>query len=141
MFFIKTILFLVFITMEGIRDLRKRSISMKSVQIFGMAGIVMRLSDIKEEWISIVGGFLIGAVLLLIAKITREKIGYGDGWIFAVSGIYLGFYDNLGLFLITLLLSAGTSVVLLVLKKVTVKTELPFVSFVLPAYFLTVLLQ
>lgn len=141
MFYIKTALFIIFLTMEGIRDLRERKISMKSVLFFGIVGIITSLPDIKLQWMSLMGGIAIGVGLLLIAKFTREKVGFGDGWIFTVSGVYLGFYNNLSLFFIALFLAAMTSVALLVFKRVSFKTELPFVSFVLPAYFITVLLR
>lgn len=47
----------------------------------------------------------IGGALLLLAAVTGEAIGKGDGWFFVVSGIYLGFWRNLALLWGSLILS------------------------------------
>lgn len=123
-----------FLLIEGIRDFRQRSISMISVGIFAVLGIIVQMVYDWSNWKVMLGGILFGGTVLLAAKITEEKIGYGDGWILVVTGIYLGFRDNLVLFALALFLSAIVSVVLLMLKKVTRKTTMPFVAFVFLGY-------
>lgn len=133
---IKIIVLGVFLLIEGIRDLQKHKVSMITVMIAGILGVIFQFGIIQENGLKIIGGILIGIVLLSLAKITREKIGYGDGWIFVVTGIYLGFHSNMYLLLLSLFLASLVSICLLVFKKVNKKTELPFVSFVLPSYLL-----
>ena len=133
---IKIVVLGVFLLIEGIRDLQKHKVSMITVMIAGILGVIFQFGIIQENGLEILGGILIGIVLLLLAKITREKIGYGDGWIFVVTGIYLGFHSNMYLLLLSLFLASLVSICLLVFKKVNKKTELPFVSFVLPGYLL-----
>ena len=126
----------MFLLIEGIRDLQKHKVSMITVMIVGILGVIFQFGIIQENGLKIIGGILIGIVLLLLAKMTREKIGYGDGWIFVVTGIYMGFRNNMYLLLLSLFLASLVSICLLVFKKVNKKTELPFVSFVLPGYLL-----
>lgn len=133
---IKIVVLGVFLLIEGIRDLQKHKVSMITVMIAGILGVIFQFGIIQENGLKIIGGILIGIVLLSLAKITREKIGYGDGWIFVVTGIYLGFHSNMYLLLLSLSLASLVSICLLVFKKVNKKTELPFVSFVLPGYLL-----
>ncbi len=133
---IKIIVLGVFLLIEGIRDLRKHRVSMITIVIAGVLGVILQFSIIRENGLEILGGILIGIMLLLLAKMTREKIGYGDGWIFVVAGIYLGFRGNIYLLLLSLFLASSASICLLVFKKVNRKTELPFVSFLLPGYLL-----
>ena len=133
---IKIIVMGVFLLIEGIRDLEKHKVSIITVVIAGVIGVILQFGIIQENGLEILGGILIGIVLLLLAKITREKIGYGDGWIFVVTGIYLGFHSNMYLLLLSLFLASLVSICLLVFKKVNRKTELPFVSFILPGYLL-----
>lgn len=133
---IKIVVLGVFLLIEGIRDLQKHKVSMITVMIAGILGVIFQFGIIQENGLKIIGGILIGIVLLSLAKITREKIGYGDGWIFVVTGIYLGFHSNMYLLLLSLFLASLVSICLLVFKKVNKKTELPFVSFVLPGYLL-----
>lgn len=133
---IKIVVLGVFLLIEGIRDLQKHKVSMITVMIAGILGVIFQFGIIQENGLKIIGGILIGIVLLSLAKITREKIGYGDGWIFVVTGIYMGFRNNMYLLLLSLFLASLVSICLLVFKKVNKKTELPFVSFVLPGYLL-----
>lgn len=133
---IKIVVLGVFLLIEGIRDLQKHKVSMITVMIAGILGVIFQFGIIQENGLKIIGGILIGIVLLLLAKMTREKIGYGDGWIFVVTGIYMGFRNNMYLLLLSLFLASLVSICLLVFKKVNKKTELPFVSFVLPGYLL-----
>ena len=133
---IKIVVLGVFLLIEGIRDLQKHKVSMITVIIAGILGAIFQFGIIQENGLKIIGGILIGIVLLSLAKITREKIGYGDGWIFVVTGIYLGFLSNMYLLLLSLFLASWASICLLAFKKVNKKTELPFVPFILPGYLL-----
>ena len=133
---IKIVVLGVFLLIEGIRDLQKHKVSMITVMIAGILGVFFQFGIMQENGLKIIGGILIGIVLLLLAKMTREKIGYGDGWIFVVTGIYMGFRNNMYLLLLSLFLASLVSICLLAFKKVNKKTELPFVSFILPGYLL-----
>lgn len=124
----------IFLFIEGIRDIRKREISMISVAVFATLGIMVQVISDVSNWYGMIGGALIGLAVLLSAKVTREKIGYGDGWLLLVSGIYLGFRYNLFLFMIALFLSAAISIVLLICKKVSCKSTMPFAAFVFLGY-------
>ena len=126
----------VFLLWEGICDLRKKKISVKCAVVFGIIGLFLDFFELKECWPSLLGGLLIGIVILVLSKITDEKIGYGDGYVLTVTGILLGFRWNLTLLFMSLWLAAIVSVVLLFLKKAKKKTELPFVSFMMPGYIL-----
>lgn len=131
---IKVLLPGTFLLVEGIRDIRTRQISMISVGIFAGIGLVLRMTFDFGSWYHSVAGAGLGCFLLLLAKITEEKIGYGDGWIILVTGIYLGFRYNLLLLTMSLFLSALTSVVLLMLRKVNRKSTMPFVAFIFAGY-------
>lgn len=138
---IKMIVLGSFLLIEGIRDLKSRKVSVVSAGIYAIIGVVLQFPILKECWISLSGGIVLGLVIILIAKVTAEKIGYGDGIIITVSGIYLGFRENFILFSTGLFLSAMTSVVLLLCRKAGKKTELPFVSFLFVGYALTCVAQ
>ena len=133
---IKIISLGTFLFVEGIRDLRKHKISMLAVIVAGVMGGILQFDSLEENGWEILGGIFIGIALLILAKVTKEKIGYGDGWVLMVSGIYLGVRGNMYLLLLSLFLASLVSICLLVFKKVNKKTELPFVSFVLPGYLL-----
>lgn len=130
----------VFLLTEGVRDFKMRRISMISVVVFAAIGIMMQLPQIKENCISILGGILIGIIFIGLAKLTKEKIGYGDGWVLVVTGIYIGFYGNMSLLALSLFIASVVSIILLLCKKVGRKTELPFVAFMMPGYLFWVMM-
>jgi hypothetical protein len=57
-----------------------------------------------------------GLVLLLGAKLTG-KIGYADGWIILLNGIFLGAKLNMATFCLSLFLIGITSMLLMLLQK------------------------
>lgn len=88
-----------------------------------------------EHWLSIVMsagmGFLVGGGLFLVFFLfSRGGIGAGDVKLFAVLGCYMGAAIFTVIFL-AVLLSACYSIVALLLKKVSIKQEIPFAPFVL----------
>lgn len=81
------------------------------------------------SWKVMAGGLLPGVIFLFVSFITKEAVGYGDGIFLAAAGILLGFSEMVGILLIGLLVSAVFSLFLLVFKKATRKTALPFLPF------------
>ena len=79
-------------------------------------------------------GISIGVLLVGAAFVSRQKVGYGDGLVFAVCGLYLGFWENFSLLFLSLVLCALGGLVLMALGKVKKGQALPFVPFVMCAY-------
>lgn len=80
------------------------------------------------------GGVAVGAVVILISLATRGKIGLGDGILLCATGLGLGFWDNLELFSIALLLAAIISILLLILRLADRKKAIPFAPFLFIGY-------
>lgn len=90
--------------------------------------------------LSVAGGAA-GIVFLLSSKVTEEALGFGDGILIVALGIYIGFWNILGLLTISFILAAGFAMVVLVLKKFHRKTGFPFVPFLCIGYFLLIGLE
>ena len=73
--------------------------------------------------------FLPGVVALLLAYITREQIGYGDGLLLLAMGGCVGLQGTIIVVGIALGASFLVSVVLVVLRKAERTQKLPFVPF------------
>lgn len=78
----------------------------------------------------IFGGIAVGAVLLVVSRCTKEAIGYGDGLIFIVTGVYLGMWENLRLLFTSLIFALLFSVVEVIARKKSTKDEIAFIPFV-----------
>ena len=77
--------------------------------------------------------------LLLYSLVTHESIGYGDGCLFVMTGLFLGIWENLVLLLLASVLAGIGSAVLLFFRKKKKKERIPFVPFVFTAYVLLLL--
>lgn len=89
---------------------------------------------------SSVSGFLLGGgMFMAVYLIFGGGIGAGDVKLFAVLGYYLGYRFLISVSVLTFLLAASCSVILIILKKITVRYHLPLAPFALAAVILTML--
>ena len=115
-------------------DIRNKQISVVLLLVTGLFGIAGNILFSWTGWLSLAGGCGIGIALLGLSKITHGQIGLGDGGLLCVTGIYLGFYENIAVLLSALLLAGAWGTLLLVMRRAGRKTEIAFVPFVLIAY-------
>ncbi len=83
---------------------------------------------------SIAAGVGVGLVLLVISLISDGQVGLGDAAVVIVTGIFLGFWQNLGLLWLSTTLAGCCSLVLWLVFRKGRKYEVPFIPFMLVAY-------
>lgn len=128
------ILVIAMLSITSIMDLRCKKINLFLLIPFLMSGIICNLYYQLLPITSLVGGVGIGIVLLIISFVTRGKIGSGDGVILMVTGLFLGFYDNLLLLLSATFLSAIVGAFILCIKGMNKNYEIPFIPFLLISF-------
>lgn len=132
------IIIVILLGISSYTDIKMRKISMRLLLLFGILGIPVWIGKFYANGIYEICMFLFGmipgALLLLLGKATSESVGYGDGYLFIVIGIYTGFSRTIGILVIALFLIAMLSIVLLIFQKANRKTELPFIPVVLISY-------
>lgn len=142
--------FLVYLAIESHRDIKEREISVKSTIWFVMIGMLQKAGMYIFQGIDMTAGsavrsllmaLLPGVVLLLLGRITRQAVGYGDGLLLLVCGLYLGGKEAGVLFVTGLLVLFPISLVLLISGQAKRKTQLPFAPCLLAAYLLWLLLN
>lgn len=120
-------------------DIKTKKIGVVVVLMFAIFGVINRLvlgiPDIK----GMVGGMLLGGALFLAGLLFKGSLGNGDALMVMVSGIYLGFWNNLLLLWIASLLVGIAGVLLIIAGKRN--KEIPFAPFLLAAYLLLLLLE
>lgn len=79
-------------------------------------------------------GIIIGIFIYIVSLVSRGQVGTGDGFVYLVSGVALGFGRNLELLTISLLLASVVASYLIVVKKAGRKTCMPFIPFTAVAY-------
>lgn len=80
------------------------------------------------------GGAGVGVCFLIISKVTREKIGYGDSWAILILGIYLGFWRVLETLVGAFFILSAASMICLAGKKMSRRQALPFYPFLAIGY-------
>ena len=98
------------------------------------AGAIVRFLAGSVQIPGFLLGFLPGLLLLALAFLTKQAVGYGDGAVFLAAGTFLGLEETVGLLVLSLLAAGAGGLVILLLKKGTKKEALPFVPFVLAGY-------
>ena len=99
-----------------------------------MAGLILQLFLGAHPFYDLLLGCLVGIVLLLIARLSREAIGYGDALMIIATGVFLGIVDNVLLILCSITAAALCSLVLLIFKINKKQDAIPFVPFMLCGY-------
>lgn len=121
------------LSVSSIYDLTRKRIP---VLLLGLGGALC----IASMWRQTGGGYswaadiAPGFGMLLLAAASREKIGYGDGFIVIILGLLEGGALCFASLCLALLLVSVCSVVLLAVGKVTAGTEIPFIPFILAAH-------
>jgi len=131
-----TMLVSVYLIILGVSDLRKRKVSGGMLWLGGLLLSVMGVYQCLQgelQWVEAFMGILPGVGMLLLAKCSH-KAGYGDGIVLMQLGFCLGYRQLLLLFVISLLLLSGVSVLLLLLKKVGRNTQMPYLTFLALTY-------
>ena len=77
------------------------------------------------------------AVMLAVYFVSRRGLGGGDVKLMSAAGLYLGYDGVLTALLYGSVLSAGTALALIALKKMTVKDAIPLVPFLYAGILLT----
>lgn len=126
---------LIFLAAAAYEDYKTEKISM--ILILTGAAISIAAAVInKDNIMQILYGILTGNAILLIGYASREAVGYGDGLIFIITGIFLGWMNNTVLIAGSLLLAAVCSMILMALRIKKRTDRIAFVPFILGAYVL-----
>lgn len=81
------ILFLAVLSQE---DIKEKRVSVRKLLFFAVSGIAYRLLVRPLDINELVGSLVPGAFLLFLAVLTRESIGFGDGIVVLILGLWIG---------------------------------------------------
>jgi len=119
------------------QDIRKRKISCNYLLFGGIGGIIAGiLSFLKGNWLlsKWLVAFLPGIIILMIARITKEKIGTGDGWVLVVLANYMNLQEVCMLLQTAIILVVLFALLLICGRRVSKDYPIPFLPFLWIAY-------
>ena len=114
----------------GVYDLKTKTIPVAAVAAASVGVLIYRIFT-GTEAAEFVLGLIPGVLVVILAYVTKESIGVGDGLVLCMLGLSCGWRQCLAAFGMALILTAVLAMILLVCRRAGRKTELPF----LPALF------
>ena len=129
----KDIVINIFLLWGSIQDMKTKKISsyyIYSGWILSVVFIVISIYNQTFNWTKWCYSLVPGIIFLIAAKVTKEQVGYGDGYVF----LFLGnLYQNIKVWTIleiSVILSAVFSIYLILIKKTGRKKKIPFLPFI-----------
>ena len=134
MLWMRKLLLLLYLGAASYTDVKRKTVSMRMAVLFGVLALAVEIY-VKDPVFVWLAGAVPGCFLLLLSRVTREAVGYGDGVTLAVIGLFTGFAQAMGIFMGALLILCPVALLFLIWKRDR-KMTLPFVPFLLAAYLL-----
>lgn len=130
----KEIILWIFLAVNTVTDIRTKKINIIWSVIFGILGIVVFAAGGDKEWISLISGIAVGVYLLAFAKMTKESIGLGDGFMVTAAGIWMGGARTLAVLMGGFVAAAVFGLSRICAGKASGKSELAFAPFFTVSY-------
>ena len=119
------------------QDFQSKRIRNSYLLTGGIVGVVARIVGIfqgKHSYVEWLFALFPGIALLVIAAVTKEKIGMGDGWTILILGNYLSVVEIYYIFETALVMVIIFCAIKLWKKKINKEWEIPFLPFLWGAY-------
>lgn len=127
------ILLFCFLAVCAVFDGLQKQIPLAVVWLGMATAICLRMGGVMQgvSLSSTALSLMPGVVFLLLGFVTREKVGYGDGWVLLMIGLFLDLPRCFLILLAGLLIESTVALVLLVFRKIRRDKEIPFCPFLL----------
>lgn len=123
----------------SIEDIKRREVEVFSILGFGALGFVIHLFNMSLGIGDMLLGMSVGAVLFLVSILSKGRVGKGDALMVMVSGIYVGFWNNLLLLWGASTMTGVAGLIFFGIKKR--KIDMPFAPFLLSMYIIFLVLR
>lgn len=129
---VEMVLFL-FLAVCAVFDGIWKKIPLAVVWIGMLTAVLLRLEGAMGEldWLAAGLSLAPGIMFWSLSFLSEEKIGYGDGWVLLMIGLFLGVGRCFLILLAGLVLESCVVLILLAFRKVHRNGEVPFVPFLL----------
>lgn len=123
---------------HSITDIKYKKVMGELLFAGGVLGVLFWSFQIRNETWEYTKLFALcpGIVLLLFANITKEAIGYGDGWILLTLGFVYEWEAVCGILIGAFMFATIVALICLILLRKHRTYEIPFVPFLTLAVFM-----
>lgn len=127
------VLLFFFLGICAVLDGMEKKIPITVIWLGIITAIVLHVQGITgdESWVDTGMSVLPGMLFWMLSFVTREKVGYGDGWMLVMIGLFTGLWRCFLILLVGLISESLVVLVLLTIKKVSKNCQIPFAPFLL----------
>ena len=115
-------------------DIKRKELSVKLFLVLGVVALFGCIYGWKDTGVMAAAGVLPGILLIVLARITEQSIGYGDGVLLAELGLLTGVGKCMLILAAALAMAGIFSLGIVVVKKVDRRYKIPFVPFLATAF-------
>lgn len=132
---------LIFLLICAVIDLKEQKVF--SILCFTNAVAVLIVHIVLQDvsWLNILFGMILGGLFFVVAIVTKEAIGKGDAIVIFTLGSMLGIKTSFQIIVWAAITCAITAIMGIVSKRVTLKSRIPFVPFMLIGGIITFAIQ
>lgn len=128
------------LAIQSVWDWRYRQIPIAITLVGGVMGLLLSMMR-ERSLMDLCMGMVPGLVCLWLGWITREAIGYGDGFLLCAMGMYKSIEDIVGIIVLASSLAGVFGMALIIFCKKKGKDQIPFVPFLLVGSVVYMMLQ
>lgn len=139
--YISILLTMWFLISVSITDWRDKMIPINILVLTIILGVILLFFNpniILHE--ALIGFFLVGGIIALVSVISRKAIGIGDALVIGIIGLILGYKMALTVLVYSIVLCGIVGLLLITLRKVNRKTQLPMVPFMLVVFTIIIII-
>lgn len=120
---------LIFLAICAAIDLKEQKVITRLC--IANAAVALLLHIVLQDvlWYDILLGMILGAIFFVISVLTNESIGKGDGIVIFTLGSIMGVETSFQMLVWALILCAVFSLGGIIIKKLSLKSKIPFVPF------------
>lgn len=133
-------LLLITLLIQSYWDLRYKAIPLLVTASAGGMGLLLSLLS-QREGADLLWALVPGVVCLGVGRLTRQAIGYGDGFLLCAMGMYVSCESLLSICMTACMVAGVVALGLLAFRRKRGKDQIPFVPFLLVAAIMQCLLE
>ena len=123
----------VFLGICAVYDGVEREVPLVVVWMGIITAVVLHIQGLGGEWTwqDVALSVIPGVTFWILSFISAEKVGYGDGWMLVMIGLFIGLWKCFLILMIGLVSSSLVVLILLAVRRVSREYQLPFAPFLL----------
>lgn len=125
---------LMYLAVGGMYDIKRQMIPVWYLTVGTLGALCSSICFWREGWYVWAAGGAAGLLFVIAARLTKESIGYGDGWMITNLGLYCGIWKLSLLLFVSFSGAAITAVVGMAWKGWSRKKRIPLFPFLIAGY-------